>query len=417
MGKVVKLMLVSGEVNSNKFYHMTDNDNGTFSVEYGRVGSTAQKASYPISQWSKKYNEKVKKGYKDNTELFIVEDATITSDSDNSSTTTFASTRSSGVVELVNKLQGWANKSVSENYTVSAKDVTQKQIDKAQEVLNSLVSFNLDQNTIKEFNDLLLNFYTIVPRKMKNVKSHLIDIDDDLTERKNKIITEEQETLDVMVGQVKLNEDTKSDSNTDDKAVVVKDLIEASGLNIEEVTDTKIIDMVKGMMQNNAHKFKKLYSVVNYNTQKRFSDFVNDSSDKKTELFWHGSRNENWWSIMTSGLLIRPTNAVHTGSMFGNSCYFANRCQKSIGYTSLRNSYWASGNSNEAVLALYDVHVGNQKHIYKHTSDCYTLNYDRIKKEGFDSVYAHGGIDLINDEFMVYHTHQSTIKYLLIIED
>ena len=79
MGKIIKLIFVEGiGKNSNKFYNMSENSDGTFSVEYGRVDSTSQKTSYPMSQWSKKYNEKLKKGYKDITELYKIEDEVLT---------------------------------------------------------------------------------------------------------------------------------------------------------------------------------------------------------------------------------------------------------------------------------------------------------------------------------------------------
>jgi poly [ADP-ribose] polymerase len=67
---------------------------------------------------------------------------------------------------------------------------------------------------------------------------------------------------------------------------------------------------------------------------------------------------------MQTGLLIRPSGAVHTGSMFGDGIYFADKAQKSIGYSSLSGSHWTKGNENRAFLALFDVHVGNQKETY-----------------------------------------------------
>jgi poly [ADP-ribose] polymerase 2/3/4 len=420
MGKVVKLVMVTG-ANNNKFYTMTENSNNTFTVEYGRIGASSQTATYPMFQWQKKYNEKVKKGYVDNTDLFIVEDANTDQDTGTiGKVKDFNSNRSNSIINIVKKLQGWANKSVTENYTVTSEQVTQKQIDKAQEVLDQIVAFDLTVSAVDDFNKLLLNFYSIVPRKMKQVTEHLVsNTDSNLLERKNKIISEEQDTLDVMAGQVLLNSNTKlqqaADNDNKDDNQDTKDLISASGLELEEISQNEI-DLIKSMMQNNSHKFKEAFKVKNTETQHRFDSFVTSSKTPKTELFWHGSRNENWWSIITSGLKIRPSNAAHTGSMFGDGVYFADKFQKSYGYTSGRNSYWAKGNSNEAVLALYDVHVGNQKHIKKHDSSCYSLNYSKIQKDGFDSVFAHGGIDLINNEYITYHTDQSTIKYLVIVE-
>jgi len=52
-----------------------------------------------------------------------------------------------------------------------------------------------------------------------------------------------------------------------------------------------------------------------------FDDFVEQEQVKDVRLFWHGSRNENWWSIINTGLVLRPTNAVITGKMFGYGIY------------------------------------------------------------------------------------------------
>lgn len=415
--KRAKLIMVTSS-NNNKYYELIDKGDGTFDAEYGRVGANPQRRNYPMSQWDKKYNEKVKKGYVDNTELFAIEESDTDTKASVKKIDGFNPKRSTGVISIIKKLQAWANKSIQTNYTVSSESVTQLQIDEAQTVIDNLVSFDLKKSTIEDFNKILLNFYTIVPRKMKQVKDHLISNDikvSELKDRKNEIISSEQYTLDVMAGQVKLNKTGSDDTPVDDTVTNEQDILDISGLEVEEVTDVKIIDMIKSKMQTDSSRLQKVYKVINKETQKLFDTHIKDAKHKDTDLLWHGSRNENWWSIITTGLKIRPSNATHTGSMFGNSCYFANKAKKSIGYSSLRGSYWAGGSDNEGLLALYEVHLGNQKHIYKHDSSCYDLNYKSIQKDGFDSVYAHGGIDLINDEFMVYNHDQSTIKYLVLI--
>lgn len=49
---------------SDKFYEMTDNEDGTFTATYGRVGAAnPQSADYDIELWDKKLKEKLKKGY------------------------------------------------------------------------------------------------------------------------------------------------------------------------------------------------------------------------------------------------------------------------------------------------------------------------------------------------------------------
>lgn len=410
MGKVVKLIMITPE-NNNKVYQMTENNDGTFKAEWGRVGATLQSQNKPMSQWDKVYREKTGKGYKDNTELFVVEGVMT---ENKSVIKDFLKSRSAAVISIVKKLQGWAKGSIQENYTVSSESVTQKQIDRAQSLLNDITKFDLTKKNIDEFNNILIEFFGVVPRKMKKVAEHLVKSDDNLIERKNKIITEEQATLDVMAGQVLLNTNIKE--TIDEEVVVESDIIQASGLEIVEVTDSKVIDKIKTLMGANKAQFKAAYEVKNINTHIKYDKHISASKNKKEELFWHGSRNENWWSIITTGLLIRPSNAIATGSMWGDGIYFASLFKKSYGYTSARNAYWVKGNSDEAILCLYNVHVGQQK-IYKtHTSDAYKLSYNKINKDGFDSVHAKAGASIINDEYIVYQPQQCTIKYLIIVQ-
>ena len=43
----IKLLMVTGD-NNNKFYNMHDNDDGTFTVQWGRVGTKGTPTTYPI---------------------------------------------------------------------------------------------------------------------------------------------------------------------------------------------------------------------------------------------------------------------------------------------------------------------------------------------------------------------------------
>jgi len=52
----------------NKFYEMIENPGGkTFTAKYGRIGNAPQETSYSMSEWWKKKDEKIKKGYVDKT--------------------------------------------------------------------------------------------------------------------------------------------------------------------------------------------------------------------------------------------------------------------------------------------------------------------------------------------------------------
>jgi len=190
-------------------------------------------------------------------------------------------------------------------------------------------------------------------------------------------------------------------------------ILDQMGLSIEVEKDDEVIALVKKLMGSNVNQMKRVYKVVNNKTQVKFNNHYTKAEVKKKRLYWHGSRNENWFNILQTGLLIRPSGAVHTGSMFGDGIYFADKAQKSIGYTSLRGSYWAHGGGDKAFLALFDVHLGKQKEILHHDSSCYKLSDKVLQKEGYDSVFAKGGADLRNNEFIVYNSAQCTVSHLI----
>ena len=393
---------------SNKFYNMTENGD-TIDIEYGRVDHTCTKTSKPISQWDKILRSKIKKGYKDVTHLACEEEEP------KDSGTSLQDISDRAVHMLFDQLQSFANKTIKANYKVSSKKVTQAMIDEAQGHVNTLGSIlsNKKKGYEKEFNDELLALFHVIPRKMDNVSRWLVDtslVGDSLFDKCQKLLNKEQSTLDVMAGQVVVN--SKTDDTTETDADTKRDLLEVLGLEVRE-TESSEDDKIKALMGPNSRQFKKGYKVVNKTTQKAFDNHLKTVDNKKTELFWHGSRNENWLNILSTGLLIRPSGAVHTGSMFGDGIYFADKAQKSIGYSSLRGSYWTGGSDNTAYLALFDVHVGEQKHIKRHSRDCYSLDHSRLKGEGLDSVFAHGGADLRNNEYIVYQSQQCTVSYLI----
>jgi len=66
-----KVRLICQLNGSDKFYEMEQKIEGTFDVFYGRIGAAPQTKTYHISDWQKKYNEKINKGYKDISESIV----------------------------------------------------------------------------------------------------------------------------------------------------------------------------------------------------------------------------------------------------------------------------------------------------------------------------------------------------------
>lgn len=417
--KLIHVSVDNGKTdNSNKVYIMEEQSNNKIKCEYGRVGRDMKVEFKDSYKWDSVYREKVgpRKGYTDVTELLAEVVVDTTQPKDNK----VESIKDSFVKKLIEDLMAYANKSIQRNYKVTQEAVSEQQVNAAQEVLNQisgLVKIGVD---IKHVNDMLLKLYTIIPRKMDNVKNHLLTPINDTSDLNTaqRMIDQEQSALDTMAGQVQLikqQRDSVKDASEDNSSTKKsnKTILDQMGLSVEVENDTATLELITKLLGSNARQAKKVYKVKNLKTQAKYDAHLNKAEVKKKRLYWHGSRNENWFNILQTGLLIRPSGAIHTGSMFGDGIYFADKAQKSIGYSSLSGSYWTRGNDNKAYLALFEVHLGKQKEILHHTSSCSSLSEKVLKREGFDSVFAKGGADLRNNEYIIYNSVQCTVSHLI----
>lgn len=389
------LIMVTAE-NNNKYYNCFPKGDH-FDVEYGRVDATKMTTSYPMSKWDAQITAKLKKGYKDVTDL---KTALVEEVSANNPGATLKEIENQSVREIIKKLRSIAREMVQKNYTVKSSAVTQEMVDEAQDILNLLSG----THSVYSFNETLLKLFAVIPRKMDNVKNYLAKSIDNF----EKIISREQDLLDAMRGQIYVpsaNVETAEPDNNE------KTILDEMGITMREATADEIKE-IKEAMAESAGKFRRAWRVTNLSTQKKFDDFRRQQNIKKTKLFFHGSRSENWFSILKSGLLIRPSNAVYTGSMFGDGLYFAPKCQKSIGYTSLSGSYWANGNNNVAYMALFDTAYGTPYNVYSFDSKYYGMSYNKLPN-GTNCLHAHAGSMLRNDEVVFYKPDQCTIKYLI----
>jgi poly [ADP-ribose] polymerase len=437
--KFAHLVMVTPN-NNNKYYTMKQINENEFQVVFGRVGGGEQ-TTEPMSlgRWNSVYKGKVKKGYMDQTDLVDVqvfvtkepalEDELLRDD---------YSAELKQVYQLLKQLSEYSSDYVAANYNVKMSAVSLKQIEEAQKYLDNLAGVLLvklktastDEETSEikaEIDQQLLKLYAVIPRKMNNVNRYLIG-DKDVTFAES-LISSEQQTLDVMKSQVALhNRQQVKQQSTEEEELETKQpevakgkyeqLLQTMDIELLPVTDPQEIDMIKSKMDYNSNLFDCAFKVVNHRTQNNYNSFVSNRSNKQQVLFWHGSRNENWLSILRSGLELRPANAVINGKMFGYGTYFADKFEKSLGYTSLHGSYWAGGNSNTSYLALFNVHVGKQLNIHSHHSWCSSLDQVSLKKySDYDSVFAHASNNFLrNNEYIVYDESQCTIQYLVQIK-
>lgn len=394
-------LIMTTAANNNKYYNLFP-EGDEVRVEYGRIDSTKTTTYYPLSKFETQVKSKIKKGYVDVTDLkkdLIQEISTVNTESP------YKEIENAAIRAIVEKLQSMARETIRKNYTVKASSVTQDMVDAAQEIIDSLAN---NSSTVEEFNGSLLKLFTVIPRKMGNVRDYLANKQEDFAQ----IISKEQDLLDVMRGQIYVKQEDEPATTVEKKQQTI---LEELGLEMEEATADDVA-LIKTLMNESAGKFRKAWRVKNLKTQERFDKFVKENNIKDTRLLFHGSRSENWFSIIKTGLMIRPSNAVYTGSMFSNGIYFAPKCQKSIGYTSLSGAYWTRGGSNTAYMALFEVAYGTPYVIYQHDNSCYHLNYDVLQKKNPKCNCLHAKADkgmLRNDEIVFYRNDQMTIKYLI----
>lgn len=402
------LICTKADANNYKYYEMIPNGD-SFTVKYGRMGQPGyQTRTYSISQFDKKYSEKIKKGYEDKTELKseVVEEVT-----SNNSQSEYKDIENKVIAEIVNRLQKMAKETIAKNYTVNSTTVTQAMIDEAQNILSSLVSIQ----DVDAFNKNLIQLFNAIPRKMKKVSDYLAKSKEDFS----KIITDEQNLLDVMQGQVYVPQHKEKD----DTVQTNETILEHFGLEMQETT-TEEIAMIKNLLAEDANRYVNSWKVINKETQERFDKFVKENNINNIKMLWHGSRSENFWSIIKTGLVLRPTNAIITGKLYGYGIYFAPRARKSIGYTSVNGSYWANGSNKTGFMAIFEVAYGTPYDVYDFDSKYHEMNYNLLQKfkRGANCLHAHAGASmggyssLKNDEIVFYKQEQMTIKYLVEIK-
>lgn len=383
-------------VNNNKFYNMQDLGNGEFEAKYGRIGATCTTVRYPISRWTSIYNQKLKKGYKDQTALMAVTQV--------QTKEKYKPIEDTEVAKLIAYLREKARDTVAKNYTVASTQVSSNMVARAQCIINRLYNTS-DNLSIAEFNNTLIELFGVIPRKMNHVQDYLAFQNSDFA----KIISREQQLLDVMAGQVSgyiMEEQATGDEN--------ETILEAFGLEFSPVTDQDVAIIKKELGPECAHMYYKAWRVENRAMRKNFKAFCKGKGRLTKKLLWHGSRTENWWGILRSGLILRPTNAVINGKMFGYGLYFAPKARKSVRYTSLCGSTYAHGNSSFGFLSLYEVAYGKPYNVDSNMG-CGDMTWEKLQRvaPGCSSLHAHAGKVLMNDEIIVYREDQTTIKYLV----
>lgn len=409
------LVCVNPEHNNNKYYRMVDLNDGTWGAFYGRIGEEQGSSRfskhatvpyvYPAYMYYIKLQEKLLKGYQDMTELHVAGSRV-------SVKSEYKPIENDQIRILVDRLMRFASKVVEKNYTISASDVTQQMIDAAKKELAALRKLK----SVAAFNKHLVRLMHILPRRIDGEKNQgvqrmLAEAQDSFAA----IILRESNLLQIMEGQVNV----ATAAAVNGKADPTKTILDALGLEIYEARPEQVEVVRSHLGATLKPRLKSVYRVINKRTQKKFDEYLENNKvngkKPKVKQLWHGSGNENWFSILQNGLMLNP-DAKITGKMFGAGIYFAPSDMKSYNYTSGIGSYWRRGTSDVAFMGLYATAYGTPYDVFDYVGINFSsFDYDALqaKQKGASCLHAHSDHGMLrSDEIVFYKENQLTINYL-----
>lgn len=397
------LVNVDSIANHNKFYEATQNDDMSIDVIYGRVGENKRFHHYrPYEKdFRQLIDSKLSKGYSDVTALHSVVEDTSKCVQDLS----YQPIPEPEIQEFVDSLIRASNEFMKANYTVKVHDITRKMVDEAENDLHELELLAANNASLYSFNEKLQEIFTDIPRNMSDVYLYLASSSDDF----QRVIHREREMLNNLRGQLMPSLPTVQEHEGT--------VLDAYGLSVREVSYQQEDEILAHLGKDYGGKdverrFVKAYVVENSQTRSAFEDFKKEHhlTARDCRLFYHGSKTENWFSIMKQGLLLNP-DAKITGKMFGNGLYFASDARKALNYMDTAGSRWNNGRRETGFLAVYAVALGK---CYK-PSNALGSGFDKNDlPNGCLSVYADKHLTgLQNDEYIVYSQAQCTIKYIM----
>lgn len=374
-------------MNNNKYYEMIENGN-SITVNYGRVDHTKTTITKHISSWDKLIKEKTTKGYKDITSLITVQ---VKEEKDEIKLEKIIGK----VGNFLELMSNYTNNLVKITYSVKSTSVSQEQVNEAQKYIDNINNIIKNNYIEKDVNDLLLELYMIIPRKMDNVKWYLLP-----QIKIEKIIQQEQDNLDAMASQVSMNKPVKK-TKISKKTI---NLMDKLGITMKECNINKEIKYLTDQVSSS--KILGIYEVNKKEEDKVFNEWLSKQKNKDTRILIHGTRCSSVIPILEIGLKIRPQgNFQFSGKVYGNGNYYSETVSKSLGYT---------GNDSDKILLLYEVHIGNP-FIYNgwYKGNSFTLDYKNLLERGFDSTFVKAGGGLLNSEIIAYKEEQCKIKYII----
>lgn len=271
------------------------------------------------------------------------------------------------------------------------------------------ISFLIDELSYDKNLFLNLNnkYFSLIPRKLGSKISENITLD-----TKEKIMRE-LELINNMESTIELSLKNNKDNFNVNELFNIKKIENNEFANLK-----KMLDKTRKHTNLNSLQIKNIFEVESFKERERFEKKADElksvyHSLPKNCIFdfeeidtFHGTKNANILSILLKGFYVPPeTASFSTGRMFGNGVYCADSITKSLNYST---GSWSSSHKNKnksyfvfiTRIAMGKVHETNKK-LLKGTP------------KGYNSIFAKGGYDLINNEYIIDNPEQATITYMV----
>ena len=344
----------------------------------GRSGST----SYPSRLYWIRMVEKLSKGYRDRSREYLGQKVGRTGQTHTNRQTFDASTASG---KLYGMLLDMAERCCRDNLRYGI-EVTLEMAREARRCLNNMAM----SKDLAKFNKWTRALIEVSPRSAHTVSSFFAKSDADFA----KIVQREESLVAAMEAMAASRKAGKKSSEP------LRSFADF-GIEVAEIALENAPLVLSNLKGTPLSKVKRVYEIKPTAQLARHREYrrARGIGEDGVRYLWHGSRNENWLSIVENSLMLNPVSAVRTGAMFGPGIYFAPSCEKSWGYTSFRGTYWASGRSSTAFMGLYECAYGNPYIVQ--SAGHYTLSM--LDDMGKDCVHAYAGCSGLRNEEIVFY--------------
>ena len=144
----------------------------------------------------------------------------------------------------------------------------------------------------------MLKLLQVAPRKERYIQKLLATAESDFAD----IIYREENLIAAM-------EAVASDENT--TIDIQENSFTADHIEVYYATEKQKKEVIAHLSDRLKGKVHQVYRVINQKHKKRFNDYLKKEDIHQVKQLWHGSRNENWFSILENGLQLNP-NAIIT---------------------------------------------------------------------------------------------------------